>query len=177
MSGLEQFGYAVVPGALEVELLWRWHEGLLRAIDAGDVPAIRSRDGTLYAARQIASALPELADCLCAEPLRTLIPPGFGVVRSLFFDKPPRANWSVPWHRDCCVAVTDASARASGLPMTVKCGVPHVEADPGVLREMITVRVHLDPAGRDNGALRGEAGHARGRSGGRARDNRGERRG
>lgn len=37
---------------------------------------------------------------------------------------------------------------------TLKAGVPHVQAPPELLAEMLTVRVHLDPMTAANGPLR-----------------------
>ncbi len=51
----------------------------------------------------------------------------------------------MPWHRDRAIAVEDARTRLSG--------VPHVDASEPVLREMLALRVHLDDAAEENGAL------------------------
>jgi ectoine hydroxylase-related dioxygenase (phytanoyl-CoA dioxygenase family) len=74
-------------------------------------------------------------------------------VRGLYFDKPFRANWSVPWHQDLTIAV-DSKAEISGFKSwTNKAGVFHVEPPIDILNAMITARIHLDDADEGNGAL------------------------
>lgn len=75
-------------------------------------------------------------------------------MRGLYFDKPPAGSWSLPWHRDLTIAVRDNTlpSRAFRNP-TRKAGVPHVEAPDEVLRQMLTLRIHLDDATPENGPL------------------------
>jgi ectoine hydroxylase-related dioxygenase (phytanoyl-CoA dioxygenase family) len=75
------------------------------------------------------------------------------LVRALFFDKPPDRRWSLPWHRDTNIAVA-ISHGAKGLPrVSIRAGVPHMNAPRCVLERMLTIRLHLDAASEDNGAL------------------------
>jgi ectoine hydroxylase-related dioxygenase (phytanoyl-CoA dioxygenase family) len=79
----------------------------------------------------------------------------FGLVRVLYFDKPPGETWALPWHKDLTIAVRDntlASARFS--KPTRKAGVPHVEAPREVLDAMVTARIHLDEVTEENGPLK-----------------------
>jgi ectoine hydroxylase-related dioxygenase (phytanoyl-CoA dioxygenase family) len=75
-------------------------------------------------------------------------------VRGLYFDKPPGASWSLPWHRDQTIAVRRHGTSERFVKPTLKAGVPHVQAPPELLAEMLTVRVHLDPMTAANGPLR-----------------------
>jgi ectoine hydroxylase-related dioxygenase (phytanoyl-CoA dioxygenase family) len=82
-------------------------------------------------------------------------------VRAIFFDKNPDANWLVPWHQDLAVAVA-ARVDASGFTgWSIKDGVPHVHPPPEILEGMITLRLHLDDCGGENGALKIIAGSHR----------------
>lgn len=75
-------------------------------------------------------------------------------VRGLLFDKTPESNWKVPWHQDLSIAVA-ARVEAPGFgPWSVKDGVVHVQPPVEVLETMITLRLHLDDCGPDNGPLR-----------------------
>ena len=75
-------------------------------------------------------------------------------MRAIFFDKSPGANWLVSWHQDLTLALR-ARAEVPGFgPWSVKDGIPHVQPPVACLEEMLTVRVHLDDADEDNGALR-----------------------
>jgi ectoine hydroxylase-related dioxygenase (phytanoyl-CoA dioxygenase family) len=77
-----------------------------------------------------------------------------GLVRGLYFDKPPGASWALPWHKDMTIAVKRNDLR-SGLfsKPTRKAGVPHVEAPESVLQSMLTARIHLDDVDDENGPL------------------------
>ena len=80
--------------------------------------------------------------------------PDFGLVRGLYFDKPPAHTWSLPWHKDMTLAVRNnrLPSREFSKP-TTKVGVPHVEGSEAILQRMLTLRIHLDPATLGNGAL------------------------
>ncbi|NND96512.1 MAG: phytanoyl-CoA dioxygenase [Pirellulaceae bacterium] len=77
-----------------------------------------------------------------------------GVVRILYFDKPPGKGWSLSLHRDRTIAVAKHCDPPTPFSKpTKKAGVPHVEASDEVLRQMLTLRLHLDPMHNDNGPL------------------------
>lgn len=78
----------------------------------------------------------------------------FGLVRILYFDKPPGHGWSLPWHRDQTISVQrHLDPLAPFAKATTKAGVPHVEATHGVLNKMLTLRLSLDPMNENNGPL------------------------
>ena len=62
------------------------------------------------------------------DPLARVLGPGAGVVRGLYFDKPPGDGWALPWHRDTTVAVKAHGRFGTFVKPTTKAGVPHVEA-------------------------------------------------
>ena len=75
-------------------------------------------------------------------------------VRAIYFDKSPEKNWLVPWHQDLTLALR-ARAEVPGFgPWSVKDGIPHVQPPIELLQQMLTVRLHLDDADENNGALR-----------------------
>ena len=75
------------------------------------------------------------------------------VTRSLLFDKPAGANWSIRWHQDVTIAVRERRDAPGFGPWSVKAGIPHVRATAEVLERMIALRVHLDDCDENNGAL------------------------
>lgn len=76
------------------------------------------------------------------------------MVRAIYFNKTPEANWGVVWHQDKTIAV-DAKLDINGWgPWTVKDGMHHVQPDIEVLEKMVTFRIHLDAANEDNGCLK-----------------------
>jgi hypothetical protein len=151
----EARGFAVVPGVVAPEEV----ESLARAIDAaGERPAVLRREGALYGMRDALRGLPEVRSLAWSGGLLGLVRPILGLgafpVRALLFDKTPGANWGVPWHQDLTIAVK-ARVEAPGFgPWTTKAGIPHVRPPVAVLERMVTLRVHLDDCGPDQGPLR-----------------------
>lgn len=75
-------------------------------------------------------------------------------VRSIFFDKTPDSNWSVAWHQDLHIAVAEKIETPGFGQWTVKAGVPHVQPPLEVLKDLATLRLHLDDCDESNGALK-----------------------
>lgn len=118
---------------------------------------VRMHRGTAFAARNLLSLAPQLAKFVAAPQIRAMVEPllgaGAAVVRSILFDKNPAANWLVPWHQDTTIAVRERIDTPGFGPWSVKSGVVHVRPPAALLGSMLTIRVHLDDALRDNGAL------------------------
>lgn len=74
-------------------------------------------------------------------------------VRAILFDKTPAANWSLAWHQDRVVAVSERKEVEGFGPWTRKHGALHVAPPFEVLARMLTLRVHLDPAPETNAPL------------------------
>ncbi len=158
---LEQSGFAVLSRVYSPQrvdsLLADLTSALNAAVDENE--GVRSQEGSIYAARNVLDLWPELAhtwpEPRLLEVLRTVLGPGFGLVRVLFFDKPPERTWALPWHKDLTIAVRE-NCRPSphfGKP-TCKAGIPHVEAPQAVLEAMLTARIHLDDITEENGPLK-----------------------
>jgi len=119
----------------------------------------RSSRGHVYAARNLIEAIPEVTHVwqndFLLNFLRHELGDDFGLVRVLFFDKPPDRTWSLPWHKDTAIAVQDNNLSSTHFSRpTTKAGVPHVIACDEVLARMLTLRVHLDDVTDQNGPLR-----------------------
>jgi ectoine hydroxylase-related dioxygenase (phytanoyl-CoA dioxygenase family) len=74
-------------------------------------------------------------------------------VRIIFFDKTADTNWAVPWHQDRTIAVKARHDVPGFRNWNQKGGVDHVEPPVELLSRMLTLRLHLDDTGVDNGAL------------------------
>ena len=78
---------------------------------AGDGESIRAGAGGVYAARNVLELCPPARDIWrkprLLEFLHAALGSEFGLVRGLFFDKPPERTWSLPWHKDLTIAVRD----------------------------------------------------------------------
>ena len=119
----------------------------------------RSSRGHVYAARNLIEAIPEVAlvwqNDFLLRFLRHELGDDFGLVRVLFFDKPPDRTWALPWHKDTAIAVQDNRIESDSFSRpTIKAGVPHVIAGDEVLERMLTLRIHLDDVTDENGPLR-----------------------
>jgi ectoine hydroxylase-related dioxygenase (phytanoyl-CoA dioxygenase family) len=75
-------------------------------------------------------------------------------VRALFFDKTPVTNWKVAWHQDLSIAVAERRDVPGFSGWSLKDGVWHVQPPASVLERMITLRLHLDDCGTENGPLK-----------------------
>lgn len=127
------------------------------AVDSTTVRA-RSGGGHVCAARNLLRSVPLVSRFWQTGPLRQMLESvfgeRFGLVRVLFFDKPPDRTWSLPWHKDTSIAVKDNSVASRHFSRpTLKAGVPHVVASDEVLGRMLTLRVHLDDVDDENGPL------------------------
>ncbi|CUI03190.1 phytanoyl-CoA dioxygenase family protein [Massilia antarctica] len=140
----DQLGYALVPAVLSAAECARLGE-LVQPAAAGSV-------GTRCLLSQPWCAA--LAARLHADPaLAACLDPGALAVQCTYFEKSADRNWLVPMHQDLSIPV---AARVDALALrgwSVKEGSVFVQAPPEVLRELVAVRVHLDPCGADDGPL------------------------
>ena len=137
-------GFTIIRNAVPAGLL----EGLRQRFAHCD----HDRRGGLRNALEVAEVLAAvdelrpLANRLGGAPMRC--------VRGIVFDKTPAANWRVAWHQDRSIAVTGRSDVPGFGPWSIKEGVDHVQPPADVLESMVTLRLHLDACGADNGPLR-----------------------
>lgn len=117
-----------------------------------------SRRGKVYAARNLLSTAPSIANLARSSEVHGLVAPILGStsfpVRGILFDKVPGANWHVGWHQDQVIPVAERKEVAGFAAWSVKQGVRHVRPPAPILERMLTLRVHLDDCIRDNGALK-----------------------
>lgn len=158
---VRQDGFCVVPDILTAAAV----DALLDALAAtGARLEADARAGT----RALLSGSPAVAAIVCAPAVRGLaaavLGPACFAVRTILFDKTPGANWKVAWHQDLTIAVRARREVAGYGPWSEKEGVPHVQPPAAVLERMVTVRLHLDDCGEENGPVRVIPGsHASGR--------------
>jgi ectoine hydroxylase-related dioxygenase (phytanoyl-CoA dioxygenase family) len=84
----------------------------------------------------------------------TVLGPACFAVRAILFDKTPDANWKVVWHQDLTIALRERRDVPGFHPWSEKAGIVHVQPPVAVLERMVTLRLHLDDCGPDNGPLR-----------------------
>ncbi|MGL6072604.1 MAG: phytanoyl-CoA dioxygenase family protein [Fimbriiglobus sp.] len=159
---LHSQGFELVGGLLSSAECQLWLAELAVFLARGR-GTVLSTGGAIYGARDLLRDWPELVLLIgrtsTPKLISEILGPGAGLVRALYFDKPPERTWSLPWHRDTAIAVRDHSLRSDHFQRpTLKHGVPHVEAPMCLLESMLTVRIHLDAATPTNGALQVQAG-------------------
>lgn len=74
-------------------------------------------------------------------------------VRAILFDKSPTTNWALGWHQDRTITVAERVEVPGFRNWNTKAGMIHVEPPWEVLVDMVTLRVHLDPATATNAPL------------------------
>jgi ectoine hydroxylase-related dioxygenase (phytanoyl-CoA dioxygenase family) len=125
---------------------------------ATDEALLSGEGGPAYGARNLLELWPRVVELVrgpvLRQALRAVLGEGAGVVRVLYFDKPPGHSWALPWHKDYSLAVQAQRPSEQFTKPTVKAGVPHVVAPQEVLDRMLTVRIHLDDVTAENGPLR-----------------------
>lgn len=152
-------GYVILPERLGLE--WVRHlrsilDTQMQSDSSGNLA--QSQNGWLYAARNVLTAAPAIKTLLTVPLVQQFVTETLGtrsgLVRALYFDKPPDQSWSLPWHKDQSIAVAAHGLLPTGFSRpTVKRGVPHLIAPDDVLREMVTLRIHLDAMTEENGPL------------------------
>ncbi|MFB9240596.1 phytanoyl-CoA dioxygenase family protein [Massilia antarctica] len=140
----DQLGYALVPAVLSAAECARLGELVQPAAAAsGGTRCLLSQPWCAALAARL-NADPALAACL---------DPGALAVQCTYFEKSADRNWLVPMHQDLSIPVAARVDAPALRGWSVKEGSVFVQAPPEVLRELVAVRVHLDPCGPDDGPL------------------------
>lgn len=148
-------GFLIVPDVLNVTQRDRVLD-LIRSLDSTDARVMASKD--FFAIRNVCGVLPELLPLVCTPVLHELIRRYCGemafLTKSIYFDKPALSNWFVPYHQDISISVQQRHELDGFMGWTAKHGVIGVIPPRAILERTLTIRVHLDDADEDNGALR-----------------------
>lgn len=157
---LRRDGICILPQAISGETVDQLLDVCRKAFQS-DSAGVRARSsrGHVYAARNLIDSIPEVSTAWQCDAivsfLRITMGEQFGLVRALFFDKPPDRTWALAWHKDTSIAVKDNTIESPSFSRpTTKAGVPHLIACDEVLASMLTLRVHLDEVTEENGPLR-----------------------
>jgi len=137
---VEQDGYAIAPDAVPQELL----RELDQALDAG------------HAGARNLLGVPVVRNLAASDPVRLLVEPVLGpsgfAVRGILFNKLPGANWKVPWHQDCAIAVCERMEVPGWGSWSVKGEVPTCarlpKCWPGCWQSAFTLTTAANRTGR-----------------------------
>ena len=159
LHAMEHDGHVTLRGIFDPDTVAAIADELDRALRADQThQSAIARGDVIVAARNILEVYPP-ATSLWRKPalvdfLAGVLGKDFGLMRGLYFDKPPGKSWALPWHQDRAIAV-----RKNRLPGTVfgkpttKAGVPHVESPLWLSKQIVMIRIHLDPMVEENGPL------------------------
>jgi len=151
-------GFTMLEGVFDVEEINSLASRLSATLEERTEPSVLRSRGRTYGSRNLLETFPEAIGLLNCPSLSqfamAVLGQNAGLVRVLYFDKPPDRSWSLPWHKDRTIAVkrNDLASERFRKP-TTKAGVPHVEAPTSLLERMLTLRIHLDPMNQENGPL------------------------
>ncbi len=152
---INESGFAIIPDVIKTTLA----DVLSAEIQQLQLShAVKQRAGKAFGIRrllEVVSAVRVLAE---GEIIRSLIEPVLGknakVIRGIFFDKNPVANWKVPWHQDVMIALQAKKEVAGFSAWSSKAGVVHAQPPVEILQSILAIRIHLDDTDEYNGALR-----------------------
>jgi hypothetical protein len=157
---IDRDGCAIIPRVFDAPAMQRIADEIVDALQKSNSSSesLRNRAGVVVAGRNLLAVYPAARHVWRVPPLMNLLAAQLGgragLVRALFFDKPPERTWSLPWHKDRTIAVANSRLPSPHFAKpTTKAGVPHVEAPQDLLSQMLTLRIHLDDVTADNGPL------------------------
>jgi len=129
---------------------------VIDSIDTSKETFRKSED--LFAIRQFLKEVPESRQLIFNDNIKKVINEIFGdnyfVVKSIYFDKPEKSNWYVSYHQDLTISV-DKKLDLNGFgPWTTKQNQFAVQPPIDYLKNIFTIRIHLDDTDENNGALK-----------------------
>jgi len=111
-----------------------------------------------YGIRDLMNKFPSIGELAMSDSLlsiaKLILGDGAKPIRAVFFDKLPEANWNVAWHQDTSIVVKEKVETPGFNFWREKQGAMHVEPPEQYLSNILTLRVHLDPANTETGVLR-----------------------
>jgi hypothetical protein len=151
----EQHGFAAVDDVLDDQVVDALREAIAIATKSRSA---HRKGGVSYGLRNLLDQVPAVLELTTTPAIRALITPVLGpaafAVKGTLFDKVAEANWKVPWHQDTAICVKERIETPGFDGWSVKDGVVNVLPPDAVLSGIMTLRLHLDDCGAENGALR-----------------------
>jgi ectoine hydroxylase-related dioxygenase (phytanoyl-CoA dioxygenase family) len=154
-KNISQEGFSIVNNVYSNDEINKLKSLLEINVDAK--PTFR-KSAELYAVRQFLKEFPLTKEILFNNNLVEIINQLFGkqyfIVKSIYFDKPETSNWFVSYHQDLTISVDKKIEIKDFGPWTVKSDQFAVQPPIRYLRNIYTIRIHLDDTNGENGALR-----------------------
>ena len=141
-------GYVIIPKIINDYLV-----RILREKIAKNLPL-----GSEHGFRQLETKIPAIYKLANSSEITNIIAPLFKtipqLVKAMYFNKIANANWGVPWHQDKTIAVREKISLQGFKSWSIKEGVFHVQPPQEVMENIVTIRINLDVANRENGCLK-----------------------
>ena len=152
---IDENGFGILENVLDAETVLYLANELANLKPSNSVSRTNE---SVYAVRNLLNLSPKAREFSNSETVANITKNFFGetakVVRAIFFDKTPDANWKVPWHQDLTIAVKEKRETKGFSAWTRKAEIQHVQPPIEILEKMLTLRFHLDDANETNGALK-----------------------
>lgn len=112
----------------------------------------------LFAIRQVFRRIPELKPLIFTNSLhdilQTIFSESYFLTKAIYFDKPSESNWFVAYHQDLSISVDRKEELSNYKHWTYKKGQYGVQPPLDILKNIVTIRIHLDTTEKENGALK-----------------------
>ncbi len=114
-------------------------------------------DSQAHALRRLLIHIPKLRNLIFTPNLKRIlrmVDPQAFLIKSMYFDKAPQSNWYVTWHQDLTVNVKERKEMPGFQSRTQKGETLSVCPPEATLKNIFTLRIHLDDTDAKNGALK-----------------------
>lgn len=152
---IEDSGFVIINNVFsDVEV-----EKILQLINQADISKNTFRKtADLFAIRQFLKEIPDINRLILKEKFKALVHSLFGpdyfIVKSIYFDKPEQSNWFVSYHQDLTISVDKRGELNGYNKWTIKQDQFSVQPPLDILKQIYTLRIHLDDTNGENGALK-----------------------
>ncbi len=152
-------GFEIIENAFEMATIDR----LIAELSGIDFDkTAKKRRSVAFGVRNLLNVAPVIKEFSDSAAIRQIIERIAGkkarIVRAIYFDKTPEANWKVPFHQDLTIAVKERRDTDGFVSWSTKANIWHVQPPASVSENIAALRVHLDDTDESNGALRVIAG-------------------
>jgi len=152
---LEENGFSVLTDLYSENEISQISTCIENAKQEGD-SFMKTKD--LFAIRQLIKNVPELSDLLFNKKMSELISDlsetEYFLTKAIYFDKPSESNWFVAYHQDLSISVDKKMELENYVNWTFKKEQYGVQPPIEILKDTITIRIHLDKTSKNNGALK-----------------------
>ena len=153
---LETNGFTILESIYSLAEIENICNEIEKISDSTNLTFRKTKD--LFAIRQFLKEVPSVEKLIFNNVLKEILESIFGkeyfVVKSIYFDKPEESNWFVGYHQDLTISVDKKLELEDFSNWTVKQNQYSVQPSDEVLKNICTVRIHLDDTNEENGALK-----------------------